>query len=109
MLTFGAAVYHAIVGGEPIFAISRRIQAFTIIIPPEFSEFLFQNRPRALVTLAHFFAVVSQVHGVWWLGRRGMSLETTARREIRAINEALPREWRLQMEWPMDAAGLQNE
>ena len=68
-----------------------------MFIPPLFIEFVSEQRPRSLVVLAHFFATVAQVRSVWWIGKSG-------EREIRAIHQALPEEWRGQMIWPLAMA-----
>lgn len=95
--------------GEPVYTITRRIQAFPLLLPAKYIELLAYRRPRALVILAHFFATVAQVHNVWWLGEESfMGEESTAKREIRAIKGVLPREWLTTMVWPMDVVGLKD-
>ena len=105
-LSYIGSIQKAIHRGEPVYAICRRLQAFALVIPPMFIELLGQQRPRALAVLAHFFATVSQVHNVWWLGDNSETGETTAMREIRAINSVLPPEWSGTMVWPLDVSKL---
>ncbi|KAF2095826.1 hypothetical protein NA57DRAFT_67539 [Rhizodiscina lignyota] len=96
-LSYIGSMQKALQDGEPAFAVCRRVQCFPMWIPPRFIDFVQEQRPRALVVLAHFFAVVTQVKGAWWLGRAG-------EREVRAIQGVLPQEWRGQMIWPLAMA-----
>ncbi|OIW30701.1 hypothetical protein CONLIGDRAFT_679467 [Coniochaeta ligniaria NRRL 30616] len=104
-LSYVGSVHNAIRVGEPVYAICRRIQAFPLLMPAKFITFLEEQRPRALTVLAHFFAVVVQVHGVWWL-REGEDGESTAKREVRAISKVLPPEWKALLVWPLEMVGL---
>jgi hypothetical protein len=103
-LSYVGSVQNAIHNGEPVYALLRRIQAFPLLLPSKFVGFLEECRPRALVVLAHFFATVAQVQGVWWLGAD--QDESTAKREIRAISKVLAPEWQPQLVWPLDMVGL---
>jgi hypothetical protein len=105
-LSYIGSIQNAIRIGEPTYALCRRIQAFPLLIPSKFIGFLEEQRPRALVVLAHFFAAVAQVHGVWWLREDGDGTESTAQREIRAISKVLPHDWQPLMAWPLDMVGL---
>jgi len=61
------------------------------------SEFIFlvgEQRPRALVVLAHFFAFLVDFRGVWWVGGIGG-------REVRGIEGVVGGEWRGEMGWPV--------
>ncbi|KAG8160678.1 hypothetical protein KVR01_008942 [Diaporthe batatas] len=108
-LSFVGSIQTGISHGEPVYATTRRIQAFPLLVPARYIELLAVRRPRALVVLAHFFATVAQTHNVWWLGDEPFrGEETTAKREIRAIKDALPREWLPTMVWPMDVVGLKD-
>lgn len=108
-LSYVGSIQSGISCGEPVYAITRRIQAFPLLVPSKYIELLSVRRPRALVILAHFFATVAQVHNVWWLGDEPFRREeTTSMREIRAIKNALPREWLTTMVWPMDVVGLKD-
>lgn len=108
-LSYVGSIQNAISHGEPVYAITRRIQAFPLLIPSKYIELLAFRRPRALVILAHFFATVAQVHNVWWLGDEPFrGEETTSKREIRAIKDALPRQWLTTMVWPIDVVGLKD-
>lgn len=108
-LSYVGSIQSGINHGEPVYAVTRRVQAFPLLIPPKYIEMLADRRPRALVILAHFFATVAQVHNVWWLGDEPFrGEETTAKREIRAIKNSLPRQWLTTMVWPMDVVGLED-
>lgn len=108
-LSYVGSIQKGIDDGEPVYAISRRLQTFALLVPPRFVGLLSMQRPRALVVLAHFFATASQVRGVWWLGEAdGVDEDSTAKREIRAIKEVLPDEWLGPMVWPLDQVGLRE-
>jgi hypothetical protein len=102
-LSYVGSIQHAIDSGEPVYVVCRRIQAFALVVPAKFLEFVELQRPRALVILAHFFATVSQVDTVWWLGDHSNDVEQhTAIREIRAITKTLSPEWQGLLIWPLD-------
>lgn len=105
-LSYVGSIQNAIRLGEPTYAVCRRIQAFPLLIPSKFIAFLEEQRPRALVVLAHFFATAAQVHGVWWLREDAEGSESIAKREIRAISKVLPAQWQPLLVWPLDMVGL---
>ncbi|CAN8099906.1 unnamed protein product [Discula destructiva] len=106
-LSYVGSIQRGIDDGEPLYVLARRIQTFALLAPPRFIGLLALRRPRALVVLAHFWAAVSQVKGVWWLGEAdSLAADSTAVREIRAIRDALPKEWMGTMVWPLDQVGL---
>lgn len=108
-LSYVGSIQRGINDGEPVYAVTRRIQVFALLIPTRFIGLLSLQRPRALVILAHFWATVSQVHTVWWLGEADSAGgDSTAKREIGAIKKALPREWMATMVWPLDQVGLRT-
>ncbi|KAH8666540.1 hypothetical protein BX600DRAFT_539665 [Xylariales sp. PMI_506] len=105
-LSFVGSIQKSIEKGEPVYLVCRRAQAFPFFVPLQFTEYLAERRPRALVVLAHYFGTLAQISRVWWLGGEREGTEPTAKREIRAINSALPTEWREHMAWPLRVAGL---
>ncbi|KAJ4420392.1 hypothetical protein N0V82_004381 [Gnomoniopsis sp. IMI 355080] len=108
-LSYVGSIQRGIQDGEPVYAVARRIQTFALLVPPRFIGLLSLQRPRALVVMAHFWATVSQVHTVWWLGDPDAAgEESTAMREIGAIKKALPKEWMTTMVWPLDQVGLRD-
>ncbi|KAJ9296120.1 transcriptional regulator family: Fungal Specific TF [Paecilomyces variotii] len=98
-LSFIGSVHHAVMDGEPIHPLCRRLMAFSPLIPRKFIDFVEERRPRALVILAHYFALASKVRSAWWMGK-------TPEREIRAIMMVLPPEWQEHMHWPLAMTGL---
>lgn len=108
-LSYVGSIQHAINQQEPAYAVCRRIQAFSIIVPPDFTTFVEERRPRALVILAYYFAMTVQVQGPWWLGMPSDGREGTAEREIRAIAKVLPAGWQGQMVWPLEMVPSKQE
>ncbi|ROV99173.1 hypothetical protein VPNG_08186 [Cytospora leucostoma] len=108
-LSYVGSVQRGLNNGEPVYAVARRIQAFALVAPPKYIELLGAQRPRALVIMAHFWATVAQVRGVWWLGERdAVGEDSTAKREIRAIKSVLPPEWLTTIVWPLDVVKLRD-
>jgi hypothetical protein len=132
-LSWVGSLQRAIDGGEPAYVLGRRIQGFSFWVPDRFVEVLAEGRPRALVVLAHFFAAVAQVRGLWWLGAGGggrdrdrdreqragrggggaegggeeeEECEGVAKREVLAISRAVPAKWRGLLVGPLDAIGV---
>ncbi|KAB5559756.1 c6 zinc finger domain-containing protein [Coniochaeta sp. 2T2.1] len=108
-LSYVGSIHHAIRIGEPRYAVGRRIQAFSLLMPSKFISFLEGQRPRALVVLAHFFAAVVQMHDIWWLGEDKDGRESTAKREIRAISKVVQDTcpaWQPLLVYPLDMVGL---
>jgi len=91
----------AIEEGEHVMAIYRRIMTFALLIPNTFREMVAEQRPRALVVMAHYFALGAKVDYVWWIGK-------TVQREILGIQKVLPAEWQSQMRWPLAAIGVES-
>ncbi|KAI9739326.1 MAG: hypothetical protein M1834_007539 [Cirrosporium novae-zelandiae] len=100
-LSYIGSIHHAILlNNEPVFAIHRRLMGFALLVPNQFIEFVEQRRPRALVVLAHYFAVAARTTPIWYFG-------DTIGREILGIWGILPEGgWRACMEWPLRMAGL---
>jgi hypothetical protein len=82
---------------EDISLTSRRLVVFGTLMNTRFVELLDARDPRALVILAHFFAVVASCRNLWWIGR-------CPSREILAIETLLGPDWRQAMEWPTQIA-----
>lgn len=78
----------------------RWICMFPFMVARKFVDFVGEGRPRALVILAYFFAVVAQTNALQYLGNSGD--RTTAKREIYAIRRILPEEWLSLMTWPLE-------
>jgi len=105
-LSYVGSIQSAVDHGEPVYAIYRRVQSFALLVPPKFIDFVGEQRPRALVIIAHFFATVAQLPPVWWIGEGEGGRDSTVQREIRAIRKVLPSEWASQLVWPLDITGL---
>jgi hypothetical protein len=101
-ISYVGSIQQSINHKEVEHVLCRRVMLFTLFVPARFADFVYERRPRALVILAHFFAAMSQVTGVWWLGAGEDDREQTARREVNSINAVLPTEWRELMAWPMN-------
>lgn len=84
-LSYIGSIARAVEDNEPIYAICRRLTAFTLLMPDGFDLFVQEMRPRALLVLAHFFALATRVRVVWWVGN-------TPQRELDAIKTSLPPE-----------------
>ena len=88
------SIYHAIQDGEHPSLTCRRLMIFPLIIPPRFIELVKEMDPRALVLLAHFFAVSAPLKDTWWIGQ-------AIRREVLAIKDILRGEWMDMISWPV--------
>jgi len=86
----------AIAAGEDSASIFRRLVLFPTMVQTEFIYLVKEQRPRALVILAHFFAFLADFREIWWIGDTGP-------REVRGIESVLPDEWRDLMIWPLQA------
>ncbi|KAG6356860.1 hypothetical protein INS49_014734 [Diaporthe citri] len=87
VLSYIGAVQKAIADGEPLNTICRRFIGFAVWMPEVYHDFLTQRRPRALVTLAHFFKLWIPYEDSWLIGKTGEN-------QVRGIREALPPQWR---------------
>ncbi|KAI1131993.1 hypothetical protein F5Y10DRAFT_232457 [Nemania abortiva] len=85
-LSYTCSVINAVERKEPRLAIARRLGGFAVWVPIEFSKFIEQRRPRALVILAHFMAIWINLEDVWLIGKAGEW-------QIRCIYKNLPVEW----------------
>lgn len=69
--------------GEPTMALCRRFMSFACLVPPVFLDLVEARAPRALIILAHFFALTSKARELWWVGN-------TPEREVDAIRLNIP-------------------
>ena len=95
-LSYIGGVQIAIAASEAPQVILRRLISFPMLIQQPFIDLVAEQRPRALVVLAHYFALLARISHVWWIG-------DTGRREIRGIQTILPDEWQNFLEWPLQA------
>jgi hypothetical protein len=95
-ISYIGAIQLAIQTQEPTDLLSRRIILFPTMVNTGFLTLVEQQRPRALVVLAHYFAYLTDFRGFWWVGDTGP-------REVRGIESVLPVEWLDLMNWPLQA------
>ena len=97
-LSYIGSIRKAIGANEHSLGICRWLLAFAVLIPKKMVELLEEKTHRALVVLAHYFALAGPMAGdleaVWWIG-------AIARREIEGIQKCLPDEWQHLMSWPL--------
>ena len=79
--------------------ICRRLVMFPLLVDEQFVVLVDEARPRALVIMAHYFALLIMVEGHWYIGN-------TARWEVRAIGEHLSSDgldsnWSALLEFPL--------
>jgi len=98
-LNYIGGVQLAIEAGEHRLAILKRIMAFALLGPKRFYAFVEEQRPMALIILAHFFVLFSNMEDIWWVGN-------VAQREIQGIQRVLPAEWQELMRVPLASVGL---
>ncbi|KND87183.1 Sterol regulatory element-binding protein ECM22 [Tolypocladium ophioglossoides CBS 100239] len=101
-LSYIGGVWQSIQRNDPLGPIGRRLMVFPLLVDKRFIELVGEARPRALVVMAHYFALVVILKSFWFIGNTG-------RREVRAIAAHLPAHWQDLMEWPLrivDDGGL---
>lgn len=72
---------------QPLYIMLRWFNGFAIWIPELYHDFVAQRRPRALITLAHFFKLWIPYDTQWQVGKTGEN-------QVRAIYDELPPEWK---------------
>ena len=98
-LSYLGAIQASHDNNEPVFAVGRWLMAFPLVMPDRFLDFVEEMRPRALIILAHYFAIAVQLDSVWWLGN-------TALGEVVGIQKYLPRECQKYLREPLVRAKL---
>lgn len=91
---------------EPAVLIERKMQVFGVQIPKDFVTFCDRRKQSALIVLAHFFGVMSQVEGrYYWLQplRNG---DSVSHRQIRALRDCLPDDCHATIYWPLSKIEL---
>ena len=74
--------------------ICRMLVMFPMMAEMRFIDLVRERSPRALVVLAHYFALYANHSDIWFIGDAGS-------KEVRALAEELTGEWRELMDWPM--------
>lgn len=72
----------------------RRLIVFPMMVDKRFLDLVEERRPRALVILAHYFALLNTLSRFWWLGTAGS-------REVLAIEAEVSKEWRSHLRLPL--------
>jgi len=90
-----AAMRRALDKGADWKALGRRLTTFAIMLRPRFIELLQDRRPKALVILAHYFAVATYATQYWWIGNVPF-------REFDALEKVIPVEWQHLLRWPRE-------
>ena len=97
-ISYIGSVRKAIRANENTLGICRWLLAFAVVVPGKMIELVEERKPRALVVLAHYFALTGPMAGnleaVWWIG-------AIAKKEIRGIQKCLPDKWQNLMSWPL--------
>lgn len=93
-LSYLGSVQSLIAGGEKPDTVCRVLITFPYLIPKGFISLVEEQRPRAMVILAHYFALLTRFEYIWFIGDTGS-------REIRAIQATLTKEWQGLMTLPL--------
>lgn len=93
-VNYVAGIWKALDPQDAPRSIGRRLVVFPMLLNNRFVTLLEERRPRALVILAHYFALLDKLRSFWWIGDLGA-------REVRAIVEALPPEWQGLLTFPL--------
>ena len=101
-LNYIGSVYIAIKNGEPSGVLSRRFFAFGPMLEKRYLELLEQRRPRALVMLAHLFAMSKVIDDIWLFNG-------AAERHVYGVQTILPPSWQWAMEWPLNVITSPNQ
>ena len=81
--------------------LSIRVVSWPSFGSDPFAKFAKENRPRALVILAHYLVFIKLVKGIWWI-------EGMADREIKAISKLVGPKFAPYMQVPLQAAEMTN-
>jgi hypothetical protein len=93
-LDYIGGVHRSLLDKEEPRIVFRRVLCFGPMIPPQFISLVEQQRPRALVILAHFCAMAKAVDDHW-------VFHGLAEREVYGLQKLIPSEWQWAMEWPL--------
>ena len=93
-LSYIGSIQSLIDDGEKQQNLCRILMHFPYSVQKGFIDLVREQRPRALVILAHYFGLLTRFKFVWFIGDTGA-------REIRAIQAVLSEEWRELMAWPL--------
>lgn len=94
-LNYIGGIWKAMQDRQPPGSVARRLIVFPLFVNTRFVDMVDEKRPRALVIMAHYFALLAMLRGFWWVGDAGP-------REVRAIVKELPLEWQPSLAWPLE-------
>lgn len=86
---------------ESFGSIARNLMLFPVVIPDQFISLVDSCKPRALVILAHYFALLALLQRFWYIGDTGA-------REVEALARFLPQRWQNLMVWPLHIIKIRN-
>lgn len=87
-------VLDAIERDGPSGNVCRMLIMFPMLAEKKYIDLVRVGSPRALVILAHYFALLAEYHQFWWIGQSGV-------KEVRSIADELTGKWHELMEWPL--------
>ncbi|TQV96674.1 hypothetical protein V2A60_002941 [Cordyceps javanica] len=99
--SYVGAIQNAVEAGERMDITTRRLIIYPVLFPQRFVELLGEHQPRALVILAHFFAVAVHCQSSPWVG-------DIPRKEIIALAGFLPPQYQQDLAWPLSMMGPTN-
>ncbi|KAH8818725.1 hypothetical protein DL96DRAFT_1621805 [Flagelloscypha sp. PMI_526] len=76
---------------------------FLSTVPDEFIEFFMERRPRALILVAHYCAILGQFEGVWWYSWE------RCRHDLARILSLLDEKWMPCMEYPLNLLVMKDQ
>lgn len=93
-ISYIGSVQSMIEGGEDPPTVCRILLLFPYLVKRGFIDLVKEQRPRALVILAHYFGLLTRFKFIWFISDTGS-------REVHAILAFLPDEWHGLMAWPL--------
>ncbi|KAJ5806714.1 hypothetical protein N7474_010306 [Penicillium riverlandense] len=93
-LSYIGGIWQSVQRNEPLGPIGRMLVLFPILVDKRFIELVSEARPRALVVMAHYFALVTILRSFWFVGNTGF-------REVKAIAKYIPAPWKDLLDWPL--------
>jgi hypothetical protein len=77
-LSYIGGIWQSVQKGDPLGSIGRRLMLFPVLVDQRFIELVGEAKPRALVIMAHYFALLVVLKSFW-------HVRNTGQREVRAI------------------------
>ncbi|KAI5465244.1 hypothetical protein BGZ63DRAFT_478859 [Mariannaea sp. PMI_226] len=87
-------IYELVEKKDKFEIVARRLILFPVIVDAHFVTLVEDSSPRALVILAHYFALLTMLNDFWFVGKTGA-------REVMALSNSLPPLWNELLEWPL--------